>query len=154
MHFFIACVPDRTLSGLPLPHPKARFSSHPESHLPEPSGGGCRRRGRSPEFSATRLWCRFPAELLGFQFPPESAIPPRPCRCSAASTVGFCVALFVAPREKTFQRACVTVDRTVGQTFLSHLKNHVVEGCRIEAIDGEGHIQSFGNCVKMLFVSC
>ena len=64
------------------------------------------------------------------------------------------IALFVAPREEAFQRASVAVDRTVGQTLLSHLKNHVVEGCRIEAIDGEGHIQSFGNCVKMLFVSC
>lgn len=74
--------------------------------------------------------------------------------CLVDFEIGFCVALFVAPREKTFQRACVTVDRTVGQPFLSHLKNHVVEGCRIEAIDGEGHIQSFRNCVKMLFVSC
>ena len=74
--------------------------------------------------------------------------------CLVDFEIGFCVALFVAPREKTFQLACVTVDRTVGQTFLSHLKNHVVEDCRIEAIDGEGHIQSFGNCVKMLFVSC
>lgn len=72
----------------------------------------------------------------------------------AGQYIGFCVALFVAPREKTFQCACVTVDRTVGQPFLSHLKNHVVEDCRIEAIDGEGHIQSFRNCVKMLFVSC
>ena len=152
--FFIACVPDRTLSDLPLPHPADRFSSHLESHLPEPAGDGCRRRGRSPEFSATRLWHRLAAEPPGFQFPLESAVPPRPCRCSAASTVGFCVALFVAPREKTFQRACVTVDRTVGQPFLSHLKNHVVKDCRIEAIDGEGHIQSFRNCVKMLFVSC
>ena len=64
------------------------------------------------------------------------------------------LALFITPREKTFQSASVAVDRTVGQTFLSHLKNHVVEDCRIEAIDGEGHIQSFRNCVKMLFVSC
>ena len=37
--FFIACVPDKTLSGLPLPHPKARFSSLPESHPPMPAGG-------------------------------------------------------------------------------------------------------------------
>ena len=193
--FFIACVPDRTLSDLPSPHPKALFSSRPQWLPPMPAGGGCRRMGRSPEFSATRLWHRLAAELPGFRFPLESAVPPRPCRCSAASImcvfvgllvmmtlydcgsqerqkffagvgfihsfgclvdfeIGFCVALFVAPREKTFQRACVTVDRTVGQPFLSHLKNHVVEGCRIEAIDGEGHIQSFRNCVKMLFVSC
>ena len=74
--------------------------------------------------------------------------------CLVDFEIGFCVALFVAPREEAFQRASVAVDRTVGQTFLSHLKNHVVEDCRIEAIDGEGHIKSFGNRVKMLFVSC
>ena len=74
--------------------------------------------------------------------------------CLVDFEISFCVALFVTPREEAFQRASVAVDRTVGQTFLSHLKNHVVEDCRIEAIDGEGHIQSFRNCVKMLFVSC
>lgn len=57
--------------------------------------------------------------------------------------IGFCVALFVAPREKAFQGAGVAVDGTVGQSFLSHLKNHVVEGCRTESIDGHGHIKSF-----------
>lgn len=60
--------------------------------------------------------------------------------CLVDFEISFCVALFVAPREKAFQRASVAVDGTVGQTFLSHLKNHVVEDCRIEAIDGEGHI--------------
>ena len=55
-------------------------------------------------------------------------------------TLGFCVALFVAPREEAFQRASVAVDRTVGQTFLSHLKNHVVEDSRMEPIDGKGHM--------------
>ena len=69
-------------------------------------------------------------------------------------TLGFCVALFVAPREKAFQSASVAVDGTVGQPLLSHLKNHVIEDCRSESIDGHGHIKSFGNCVKMLFVSC
>jgi hypothetical protein len=68
--------------------------------------------------------------------------------------IGFCVALFVAPREKAFQGAGVAVDGTVGQSFLSHLKNHVVEDCRTESIDGHGYIKSFGDCVKMLFVSC
>ena len=85
--FIIACVPDRTLSGLLSRHPKAQTFSHPESRPPMPAGDGCRRMGRSPEFSATRLWCQSPAELLGFQFPPESAALPQPCRCSAASIV-------------------------------------------------------------------
>ena len=85
--FFIVCVPDRTLSGLPLPHPADRFSSRLELHPPEPAGGGCRRMGRSPVFSATRLWHQLAAELPGFQFPPESAVPPQHCRCSAASIV-------------------------------------------------------------------
>ena len=74
--------------------------------------------------------------------------------CLVDFEISFCVAFFVTPREKAFQRASVAIDGTVGQTFLSHLKNHVVKDCRIEAIDGEGHIQSFRNCVKMLFVSC
>ena len=74
--------------------------------------------------------------------------------CLVGFKISFCVALFVAPRKEAFQRASVAVDGTVGQTFLSHLKNHVVEDCRSEPIDGHGHIQSFRNCVKMLFVSC
>ena len=88
--FSIACVPDKTLSDLPLPHPKARFSSLPELRPPKPAGGGCRRTDQSPEFSATRLWLRLAAEPPGFRFPPESAALPQPCRCSAASTVLPC----------------------------------------------------------------
>lgn len=85
--FFIACVLDRTLSGLPLLRQVVRFSWRPEWHLPMPAGDGYRWTGRSPEFSATRLWHQSPAELPGFQFPPESAALPQPCRCSAASIV-------------------------------------------------------------------
>ena len=88
--FLIACVPDRTLSGLLLPHPKAQFSSRLELLPPVPAGDGCRRTGRSPEFSATRLWLRLTAESPGLQFPPESAALPQSCRCSAASTVRPC----------------------------------------------------------------
>ena len=55
-----------------------------------PVGDGCRRMGRSPVFSATRLWLRLAAELPGFRFPPESAALPQPCRCSAASIVLLC----------------------------------------------------------------
>ena len=55
-----------------------------------PAGDGCRRTGRSPEFSATRLWHRLAAEPPGFRFPPESAALPQPCRCSAASIVLPC----------------------------------------------------------------
>ena len=64
--FFIACVPDKTLSDLPLPHPAAWISSLPGSHPPMPAGDGCRRTSRSPEFSATRLWRRLAAEHRGF----------------------------------------------------------------------------------------
>ena len=85
--FFIACVPDRTLSGLPSLPPAAWISSLPELRPPKPVGDGCRRMGRSPEFSATRLWLRLAAELPAFQFPPESAALTQPCRCSAASIV-------------------------------------------------------------------
>ena len=82
--FFIACVPDRTFSGLSSLRPKARTFSHPESRPPMPAGDGCRRTGRSPEFSAMRLWHRLAAKPPGFRFPPESAALPQPCRCSAA----------------------------------------------------------------------
>lgn len=84
---FIACVPDRTLSGLPSPRPAVWFSSRLESRPPKTEGDGCRRIDRSPEFSATRLWRRLTAKPPGFRFPPESAALPQPCRCSAASIV-------------------------------------------------------------------
>ena len=85
--FFIACVPDRTLSDLPLPHPEDRFSSRLQWHLPGPSGGGFRRTDQSPVFSATRPWLLLVADLPGFGFPPESAAIPQPCRCSAGSPI-------------------------------------------------------------------
>lgn len=74
--FFIACAPDRTLSGLPSPRPADRFSSHLESRPPMPAGDGCRRTDQSPKFSATRLWRRLAAKPPGFRFPPESAALP------------------------------------------------------------------------------
>ena len=88
--FFIACVPDRTLSGLLSRHPKAQIFSHPELRPPKPTGDGCRWTGRSPEFSAMRLWHRLAAKPPGFRFPPESAALPQPCRCSAALIILPC----------------------------------------------------------------
>ena len=88
--FFIACDPDRTLSGLLSRHPKAQIFSHPELRPPKPTGDGCRWTGRSPEFSAMRLWHRLAAKPPGFRFPPESAALPQPCRCSAALIVLPC----------------------------------------------------------------
>ena len=40
--------------------------------------------------------------------------------CFVDLEIGFCVALFITPREKTFQSASVAVDRTVGQTILTY----------------------------------
>lgn len=48
-------------------------------------------------------------------------------RCLVDFEIGFCVALFVAPREENLQRPSVTVYRTVGQTILTHPQNHLVE---------------------------
>ena len=65
--------------------------------------------------------------------------------------IGSYAVLFMTPREEAFQCACATVDGTVGQTFLYTSEESY---CRAESIDGHGHIQSCGNCVKMLCVSC
>ena len=64
--FFIACVPDRMLSGLSSLRPKARTFSHPESRPPMPAGDGCRRTGQSPEFSPRGLGANLQQSFRGF----------------------------------------------------------------------------------------
>ena len=41
--------------------------------------------------------------------------------------IGFCVALFVTPREENLQSPSVTVDRTVRQTIFTHLQDHLIK---------------------------
>ncbi len=74
-------------------------------------------------------------------------------RCLVQFDVQFCVSFLVAPGEEDLEGACVTVDRTCRQPFLTHGQDRLVKIGRVQAVHRNGYIQPLGDGLEVLPVS-